>query len=180
MSTSTPGISWIQLPNGICFPLENQKFIEVQGNNLVLSDYNGGSRAIPFDTATIAASVLTSVQAVMAMPVTFTNLINSLTFAAIGTPNPNPATATVNAPTTYTITGTGFLSALGGSSLVKFDDGASHVEQQALTVNTDTNAQAELVTLTAAATYTIYYSTDGGSTWTVCNDGTNNLVITAS
>lgn len=103
---TTPGISWIQLPNGYCFPLELQKGIEVQGINLVLSDVNGGSKSIPFDTSAGANIALKEVIAVMTTPITFTALPPLIT---------RIIPADFNAQTdTITIQGFGFSQAAAG------------------------------------------------------------------
>ena len=92
---TTPGISWIKLPNGICFPLENQRFIEPSGGNLVLTDYSGGSRAIPFDTASNVAILLQEIEAIMLTPVSFTALPPLITRITVDAFNAHTDTITI-------------------------------------------------------------------------------------
>lgn len=99
---------------------------------------------------------------------------NSPTFASVYP----PATSITYSGTDLDITGTNFL--LSGINLYKLDDGAGHVFVGVLNPGvynlTDTFMNFnEIPQVTFAAVYTLYYSTNNGSSWT-----TTGLTITAS
>ena len=163
-------LSWIQLPDGYTFALENQRSIEVQGVNLVLTDNGGKSRSIPFDNVSQALFVQAAVQVVMVTPANFTSLIKNLVFTSI---TPNTATVGVNYPS-LVVAGTGFLSESTMMNLAKFDDGAGHIIYSWNGIISDSEFDLN-ATFAVAGVYTVYYSGDGGTTWT-----TTGLTITAS
>ena len=84
----------------------------------------------------------------------------------------SPNTGTKGSPAHYTgtLTGTGFFAS--GINAVKFDDGAGNVIQPfnsniKMVINTDSNATISFSGVPApnVATYTVYYSVDGGTNW---------------
>jgi hypothetical protein len=72
-----------------------------------------------------------------------------------------------------TLSGSGFT--LSGITNFQADDGMGHVFQFAITPSTDNVIFLTGGPLTPAATYTLYYSTNSGATWT-----TAGLTITSS
>jgi hypothetical protein len=84
-----------------------------------------------------------------------------------------PNTATVGVAFDASVTGTGFT--VSGAEYIKLDDGTGHIAYGDECLRTsDSNINAGF-DLPAASTYTLYYSLDGGATWT-----TTGLTVTAS
>jgi hypothetical protein len=97
--------------------------------------------------------------------------VMGLTWAGI-----SPGTATAGTGYSGVITGTGFLAS--GIDLMKADDGLGDIiNANGPYVQNDTtiNVGFDSIGLSPAATYTIYYSTDHGTTWT-----TTGLTVVSS
>lgn len=94
----------------------------------------------------------------------------SLTFTSV-----SPNTCAQNGSCLANIYGTGFTGS--GINLIKADDGAGHAPNAVTTLESDTDIYIIFtgLGLTPAGVYTLYYSTDNGTTWT-----TTGKTITSS
>ena len=166
-------LSWCYMPNGYTFALENMRSIKKNGVSLRFTGLDGSVFDYLAGTVENAIALSGSINAAMATPAAFT-VIGGVapTWSGI-TPN----TTTINQTFAGTIAGTGFLAA--GINYLKFDDGAGHVFN-GLFMNIESDTEIEFdndgnIVFTVAATYTLYFSTDSGSTYT-----TTGLTVTAS
>jgi IPT/TIG domain len=119
-------------------------------------------------TGTIVVTVMNGDYRNMA---TINGNVGSITFASI-----TPGTAASGVSVSFVVTGTGFNSDVSSVEDMRFDDGNGHIAYcgESL-VSSDTSENVGFVLFPVAGTYTLYYSTDNGATWT-----TTGLTVTVS
>jgi hypothetical protein len=160
--------------------------VQITGTNFDSSTlvYFGNTRA---ETQLIDAQTMSAVAPAIAAGTVVVTVMNgdyrnmatingnvaSLTFTKI-----TPTTASVVDAVAAAVAGSGFVG--NGINMMKLDDGAGHVfnfSGSGLYISSDTSLSigAGGSAYANAATYTLYYSTDGGTTWT-----TTNLAVTVS
>ena len=151
------------MPNGYTFALENQSAVQVQGSAVLLYGVNGVPFSYEAGLAASAVSLYNQIKTIMTTPANFTAITTGLVWTSI---TPNTVTAAANLPA-FTIIGSGFDGS--GINSLKFNgSGFTYVLASQFTIVSDTEIDiyADIVDTLSAATWTLYYSNDGGVTWT--------------
>lgn len=165
-------LPWVQRADGSLLNCETGAGIRQDGKFIYLEPPAGARRAVDCLTSDRAGTLLGQIVAA-ASPV-----VEAAVLAPVWT-SVTPATTPINSNFSAAIAGSGF-STLNLTTL-KADDGSGNVTPLFFgAIETDT--EMDIVTGTdgqplfpVAGVYTIYYSTDHGTTWT-----TTGLTVTAS
>lgn len=158
------------------FALENQKSVRAEGEFVYFEDFAGTVKAWEAGDEAYALSLVAAIKVVMTTPPTtapFTVTIGvSLAFTSV-----TPSTSSVGVALEPIIAGSGFV--MSGIDTMKADDGSGHVNTWSIdsapvfgngVFTIDSDNQITLgdngYAYPAAGTYTIYYSTNGGGSYT--------------
>ena len=159
MITPNPVSQRILLPDGQRIDLSEVVQYAANGSTITFTYTSGGTTTY---SSTNTATVMAQIDAVKNGQ--GGQVVNTINDSALSFTGVSPTTGTENIAQDATLTGTGF-----GTSRInylKLDDGAGHaVVQYLVTPYSDTEIQWLMLVL-VAATYTLYYSTDSGATWT--------------
>lgn len=157
--------SWIHMPDGSVFALESMKSLQVQGATLILTDNNNQALAYPCGNEAGALSLKAQIVVVMKAPAPWTDVSLALVWTSL-TPN----TASL-ADKSYSglIVGSGFTPITAGLQPLASSDAVTFYPMYVV-VNDDTTMGVSFydgsTPMPPAATYTIYYTNDGGATKT--------------
>lgn len=121
------GLSWIQLPDGHNFALENASGFNVANGALTIYFSNGTSYLFQAGNNGVAAAVLNQIQGVMATPAAFTQIAGLMGIASISPVQFDVTTATVN------IYGAGFDPNTAGK--LYFDDTQGGIDHNGYYMN---------------------------------------------
>ena len=169
------------LPNAERVILDNCKSYAAVGNTLVFNHADGTKTVYACGGAVAATAMAAAVDTLQ----NSTNFQATLTEPGLTWTSVTPSTGAINTPLSPQIAGGGFVNWFVGYGVNQFkmDDGAGHTvitnaglqNDQYVLVSADSGGVIAPFQLTVAGTYTIYFSTDSGGTWT-----TTGLTIVAS
>ena len=152
-------LSWIQLPDGYTFALENQKSVEPLDSSLVFVGLDGSKTIWQAGSSYNALALNSAIQGIMATPATFTALSVPVMLVALSSSAFDITTAAL------TIHGFGFTAATIGK--LRFEDGQ-------FAANEDSNGYWSQCAYVSPTEATMVYGGPGDS---YIDNGTQQVVI---
>lgn len=158
------------LTNGVRQPWNKVLDYSLSGGVITINRVAGSAITISPNSPDDVLAQLDKVPTMLASPITIEDTASTLTWVSI-----DPAVSSIGGSYNFIITGTGFTSVING---LRLDHGAGSLvplNLSGVTSQTELDADNFFNPLPNTGTFTLYYSTDGGATWT-----TTALTVTVS